>query len=620
MKKNIAHIVVDLPVSGPFDYIVPTEMQGQIVEGMRVHISFNRRLMVGFVVGFQEKSMFERLNTIIALLDTAPVFDVQALELSLQISAHYGCSQGEALALQLPLGLRKKTKVRFQPEGFSQQGSAGINTISPKISLFHDLGRQESWPIVLERVKKVISGGENVLVLVSEVSMIKGVKSELLKGIADDKLVVDQNKGTQKQISENWCALKQKSGVVLIGTRSSVFAPFSPCGLIIVFDEDQPSFKSEQSPAYHARVVALMRACLTGSDLIFVSGCPSADIWYAAHRDQWELRFFENKAQSVLNIVDLTNYKPGRNAFLNAPLQTAVRTALENGKRVLIFMNRRGFSTMTRCNQCGFGFKCERCDIHLTYIESKKSLVCCRCNLKKTLPRVCPSCSGAYLRSTGVGVEKLFGEMSRYYSEASVSCYDSDGADIKQDSQIVIATQAILMSKQRLNFDVIIHIDFDAELYRFDYKSAGRTFALLMTLKQMAKETLWVQTSMRDNYCLLAAQKNDWDAYYKEELTLREDIGVTPFRQLVSVHMRGEKEDIVFEQCKILYQLLCDKNFDGIEFSDPYPDVRPKLRDQYRFVITLTALQAKKILTVLKPVLKEMKKKRGVIVTLNVDL
>ena len=233
---------------------------------------------------------------------------------------------------------------------------------------------------------------------------------------------------------------------------------------------------------------------------------------------------------------------------------------------------------------------------------------------------MCPSCSGAYLRSTGVGVEKLVGEISRFFNQPNVTCVDRDGFDQKHDAQIVVSTKSIFMRPERFSFDMIIHIDFDSEFYLFDYRSAGRTFSQLMTLKQMAKEELWVQTSMSDNYCLRAAQKNDWDAFYREELALREEIGVTPFKELVSVHMRGEKEEVVFEQCKILYQLLCDRNDEDIEISDPYPDSKPKLRDKYRFVITLKGASARNILTGLKPVLKKMKKKRGVIVTLNVDL
>ncbi len=615
MKKNIAEIVVDLPVSGPFDYIVPVELQESITLGMRVQISFNRRLMVGFVVGFQEKSSFGRLNAIISLLDEAPVINRVAMQLSEEVASQYGCSVGQALAMQLPLGLRKKTKVRYVPE---HERAVKKNHGEPKIALFHDVGYRAGWQELFVRIQEVLTSKKSVLILVPEVAMVQQTKAMLQKEISAE-IFIDQ-KGTQKQTSEYWCTLKQSNPVVVIGTRSSVFAPISPCGLIVVVDEDRSAFKEEQSPSYQTRDVALMRTRLQGCNLVFLSSCPSPEIWYQAHKYKWEVTDFGAQNASALRIVDLTNFKPGRNAFLMPPLQMAIRDALEQQKRILIFMNRRGYFTMTRCNQCGFALKCERCDVHLTYIESKKEMVCCRCNFKRDLPKVCPSCNGSYLRSMGVGVEKLVDELSRFFTEVDVGCFDSDGHTKKNDAQIVVSTQSILMRPERNDFDIIVHIDFDSELYRFDYKNAGRTFSLLMTLKQMAKESLWVQTAMSDNYCLRAAQKNDWNAYYAQELELREEIGVTPFKELVSVHMRGEKEDVVFEQCQILYQLLNEKKIAGIDISDPYPDVKPKLRDKYRFVLTLKGTSAKMILTHLKPVLKEMKKKRGVVVTLNVDV
>ena len=167
--------------------------------------------------------------------------------------------------------------------------------------------------------------------------------------------------------------------------------------------------------------------------------------------------------------------------------------------------------------------------------------------------------------------------------------------------------------------DLIAVIQFDAELHRLDFRSAHKAFALLMHLRGLAKEKLLIQTRMTDNYVLKTAQKMDFGYFYRQELKYRRELNFPPYRHLVAVGLRAAQEDVVFEQSKTLYERLTKRGRKTIEISDPYPDVIAKLRGKYRYTILLKGKSVKGILTFVKSILKDFKRKRNTIITIDVD-
>lgn len=245
-------------------------------------------------------------------------------------------------------------------------------------------------------------------------------------------------------------------------------------------------------------------------------------------------------------------------------------------------------------------------------------MVCRLCNYKCELPKMCPQCSGAYLRSTGIGVEKLESEVSRLYPEAKVRRYDSGSEIFEKDADIIIATGAVFRQHEPWAASLAALLNFDDQIYHHDFRSGQKTFSLLVHLKQLAGETLLVQTRMADNYCLKAVKTMDFDRFYREELRLRRELQLPPYRNLVAVGLRGKKEQVVFEEGNELFELLKKQNLKGVDISDPHPDVNAKLRDQYRYTILLKGKSVKGILALIKSALKGFKK-RNVIIVINVD-
>lgn len=614
MLPKIAQVVVGLPVEGPFDYSVAASLQERIAVGQRVEILFNRRKRTGFVVRLKEKSAFPNLNPILSVLDTQPALDDRLLRLTRSFSGYYGCSWGEAMEAWLPAALRADTPADLKPRAACLQSPSG----KAREILVHDQSPDKRWAFLAEKICQCIEAKQGVIFLIPDASYVDLVEARLKASVSCPVIVWDRKVSPKKEL-EQWLTVREDNPVLVVGTRSAVFAPLARPGLIIIYDEESVMYKQPQTPHYHVHEVARMRSQEEGCEVVYVSSAPSAEVWEAARKGKWPRHTLEAEGLSAVQVVDMTNYNPRRSSILSFPLQDAISKTLADGGKIIVFMNRKGFSTRTHCNQCGFTLKCQRCNVNLTYLYAKKAMVCRHCHLRQDLPKLCPQCHTAYLRSTGTGGEKLESEAARLYPQARVGRYDSDSGAFPENADIVIATQAVLKVEGRLRFDLIAVIHFDAELHHQDFRCAQKAFALLVHLRQMAERKLLVQTRLSDNYCLEALRKADSDYFYKTELKHRRELGLPPYNHLVAVGLRGVAEDVVFNQATELFKVLEENRPPGVEISDPHADVNPKLRDKYRFTILLKGKSVKGILAFARKTLKEFRRKRRTVITVNVD-
>lgn len=629
MSPKIAQVVVGLPVEGPFDYAVPPVLMDKVAVGQRVRVLFNRRQRLGVIVGFKAKSLFKRLNPVLSCLDSLPVLDEKALAITKELSAYYACSWGEAIETWLPPALRTARPLEWTPPAPGEAQGTPVSFIK-NITLLHDKSPDKRWPLILDMIRKTLDANRSVVFLVPEAALVNFVVAHLTKAVSVPVVIFDKRASAAKEL-ERWIALREGKARVVVGTRSAVFAPAADLGLIVIYEEENTAYKQEQTPHYDARVLARMRAGVEGCSVVYVSSAPSAETWQQARKEKWQRITCEAERSSALQIVDMTNYNPQKTSILSFPLQNAIRDTLAQKGRVVLLMNRKGFTTRTHCRQCGFTVKCERCNVNLTYLYSRKVMVCRHCNFKAQLPKVCPQCHGGYLRSSGTGTEKLESEVARLYPQARVGRFDTNSKSFPRQTpynpkgistgqaDIVITTKAVLREQGTMDASLIGVINFDAELHHLDFRCGHHAFALLVRLRQLAAQKLLVQTRMMDNYALQAASKNDFEGFYKKELSLRKELGFPPYRHLVSIGVRGVNEDFAFEQAKELFARLEKDRSSRVEISDPHPDVNPKLRDKYRFTILLKGPSVKSILAFIKKALKDFSRKRNTIVTVNVD-
>ncbi|MBP9853942.1 MAG: primosomal protein N' [Candidatus Omnitrophica bacterium] len=614
MEKNIALVVVALPVDGPFDYSVQKDQMNQIEVGMRVKILFNRRKMMGFVVGFKEQSEFKTLNPILNILDNQPSISPLMLEWSKQVAEHYACSWGEILERLFPMALRKGHNIDYMDKEivFSRPGSAPIK------ELWVDVSAKEFWPDMIESIKHCVTAGESTILLAPDKSHANQIVRKISK-LIDVPIIHAEKKGKVAEQLSQYQKLVGKDPCVIIGTRSAVFSACPNVGQIIILDAENEIYKEEQSPHYQADFVAQVRAAVEGCRLILVTSNPSAEHWHMAKKEKWTVKQYPDKAQVQFQLVDMNNYNPQKTSILSFPLQNSLQKIFEQKGKALIYFNRKGFSTYTQCNQCGHALKCPRCNTNLNYVYSKKIMTCRSCNFHMELPSKCPQCKGAYLRSLGRGIEKLESEVHRYYPYVNVAVVDKDTKTIPSGTDIVLATSAIFNHTFKFSPDLVAVLQYDQEINRSDFRCSHKALSLLIKLRQLAKEKLIVQTRHPDDQSIMAAKTMDFSSFLDGELDNRKTLELPPYKQLIAVILRGTDEKKVLDATNLLALRFQEQAAEKVEVLDPYPDVRAKLRDQYRYIIMLKGKSNISLVHVVKDVLKNFKNKRNVIISVNVD-
>ena len=612
MTKKIAQVVVGLPIEGPFDYFLPDSFRAKAAIGSRVKVPFGPRWLTGYVVNLSEKSYFKKLKPVLSLLDVHPLIENHQLKFAKEFAAYYCCSLGEAIEAMLPSALRKGQEAAFD---FSVQNPVKRK---PQTILLHDQDGTKKWPFLFEKIKATLAQNQGVIFLVPVVSMLEALETKLKENINETVVILDKRLSAKKEL-KNWLEVKEGKAKLVIGSRSAIFAPVSNLGLIVIDEENNSAYKQEQSPFYHAREVAFLRSKINGADLILSSAAPSAEIWSLAKKKKVKIESFESERTPAVQIVDLSAFERKKFTLFSFPLKNTIEKVLLEKEKVLLLMNRRGFSTCTHCKQCGYTLKCKRCNANLIYLYSQKKMVCRHCNYTTQPPTLCLQCRSSYLRYSGAGIEKLESELARMFPQARLARYDKDSAILPVDFDILIATQAILKWKEKCTFAVSAVLQFDSELNHLDFRSSEKAFSLLCHLKGMTTKKLIVQTRMIDNYVLKAASKSNFEMFYKQELQFRRQLHLPPFFHLICLIVRGKKEDVVLEQANALCEHFQKADNKDIEINEPQVHVIPKLRDQYRFNIFLKSKEIAGAVRFVQNCLKSFKKKSGIIIAVDVD-
>ncbi len=615
MTNAIAQVVVGLPIEGPFDYFIPESLREKIAIGSRVGVFFGKRKLTGFTIGLKPKSLYPKLKPILSLLDSHPSLSPEILKFTKALAEYYGCSWGEALEICLPAALRKGRELNLSL--LESENPKLLET--PKHILLFDPGGQKRWPFLIDAIKAVRAQNQGVILLTAEAIYIDFIHEQLRSVFSEDMAVFGKTMTAKKELEE-WQKIKEGKVQIVLGTRSAIFSPVKNLGLIVILEEDQQAFKQEQSPHYHARDAAMLRSTIAGCRVIYASTAPSAEIWSLASKKNMDMISMEDETRVSAQLVDMSNYQWKKSSLLSIPLRSAIQKVLGAGGKAVLFLNRRGFSTRTRCNQCGFTLKCKRCDSNLIYLFHQKKMVCRHCSYSTVPLNLCPQCRGSYLKYSGMGSEKLESEVARQFPQAKVARFDKESHSFDNNFQVLIGTQALLHLRGKLSAEFIGVLQADAELNRNDFRSAQRTFSLLCGLRSMCKEKMFIQSSIIDNYCLKAFVKNDPQKFYREELKFRRQAGLPPFRTLIAISLRGKKEDAVFAHAQELCQKISsDPKAKTIEILDPQSDIVPKLRDKFRFTIMLKGKSKTTMLSVIQKTLKSFGKKSGMIVSVNVD-
>ncbi|MBF0489132.1 MAG: hypothetical protein HQL15_00755 [Candidatus Omnitrophica bacterium] len=581
----IAQVAFDLPLAEPFDYIIPPSLENRVSAGMRVEVLLGSRKRIGLVTGLLNHSSVDQLKSLRITLDKTPLLDAAQMALGYQLSAYYGCSLGEAL-FTIVRGCEK-----------DQVGPPVLKKSSSVLNLyFVPSGQYEA--VLASLIKPWAEKKQRVLVLVA------------------DQYIASSVEGLLKKYFTSWD--------YVIGTRSSVFRSLSDIGLVMMVDEDNPSFKQEQTPMYETRDVLLMRAKIEAIEVAFVSTTPTVEMMHLVDQKQVKLKEHPLKDTVKLQMVDLNNYKIMLRGILSPALLSPLESNLAQKRKTILVFNHRGSYAMTRC-ACGFVLKCQRCESPMLHSKVKKQYLCRHCNFQLSSDILCPSCHKKPVKgksswqSFGFGIEQLQKALQDKYPTARIETFERGAQEVLKDWDILIGTVALLRFKNQLKAELVAFLDIDSELNRMDMRSCFRAFSMVQHLRVMAQKQVLIQSRQMDHYVIRSLREDNRAIFYQEDMKIRRELGFSPFAHQVGIYFRGADPTEVEKAAQGVYQKLAQNKSSDEQIHAPSTEGVVNKRGQYRLNILLQGADVVAMIAFIKQVLKSIKRQAKVIITFNVD-
>lgn len=423
-------------------------------------------------------------------------------------------------------------------------------------------GKTEVYMRVCEAV---LNQGRTVIVLVPEIALSEQVGRRFRDRFGDDMVATLHSKLTTSARLGEWIRIRRGDARIVVGARTSVFAPLENIGAIIIDEEHESTYKSDHNPKYETVDIAYKRAEAHGAVLVMGSATPSVASYSRAKSGVYELLEMNERigesSMPVLETVDMKQeIKAGNTGVISRRLAEETDKALKRGEQVIYFLNRRGFSTQILCPDCGYKMTCPDCGITLTYHKSVNAAVCHYCSRKFPLPDKCPDCGNKFIRYAGTGTEKVEESVSALWPQAKVARFDLDTAANTEDSgkvisdfqkgltDILVGTQILAKGLDFRNVGLVGIINADVSLNIPDYRSPERTFQLITQVSGRAgraggESRVIIQTYDPESDVIQEAAAGDYESFYEAELLHRNIMNYPPYSDIIAVGFVSESEE-----------------------------------------------------------------------------
>lgn len=541
---------------------------------------------------------------------------------------------------------RKTEKEPFQANYFQKKAIKEIELYigdngRSDVFLLHGVTGSGKTEVYLQLVEKVLKKEQGAIILVPEIALAPVMVRKFYSRFGAEIAVLHSNL-SQGERYDQWRRLKNGEAQIAIGARSAVFAPVQNLGLIIIDEEHETSYKQSSYPYYHAREVAIKRAKIYGIPLILGTATPSLKSFYLAEKGYFKYislpERINQKEMPPVELIDMRDeIDKGNLSIFSGKLKDSIDRALARDEQVLLFLNRRGYSSFVLCRECGHVVKCKNCDISLTYHDKESLLRCHYCDYSRKIPANCPECGSKYIKKFGIGTEKLEEEVKKYFPEAVVDRMDVDTTSTKgahreildrlekNKTDILIGTQMIAKGHDYPGISVVGVITADTILNLPDFRSSERTFQLITqvagrTGRGSKKGKVIVQTYTPGHYSLKAAQNHDYESFSKKELKLRAQLNYPPFSKLVNIIVLGKDDELTRKAVLDLDRFLQKDNKKIDEILGPSPAPIERIRNKYRWQIILKFNKYKERNSVLKGISKNFFPYNNDKVNFNIDV
>ena len=463
--------------------------------------------------------------------------------------------------------------------------------------------------VYMRMVEEVLEKNQSAIVLVPEISLTPQM-IERFKGRFGRNVALFHSKLSDGERFDEWFRVKEGKAKLVVGARSAIFLPVKNLGLIIIDEEHENTYKSDQNPKYQTKEVAEFLSEEKGCRVVLGSATPTIETYYRALTGDLKLLELnsrvDGKAMPPMKIVDMRNeLRSGNISLFSRELFRDMQEKLSKGEQIILFLNRRGFSTFVSCRSCGYVFKCEECDISMTYHRSGL-LVCHYCGKTKRAPKKCPKCDSKYVKFFGAGTERVEEEVKKYFKDARVLRMDVDttrGKDSYEKiyntfkegkADILIGTQMISKGLDFKNVTLVGILAADMSINIPDYRAAERTFQIITQVAGRAgrgenQGKVVIQTYTPEHYSLEYAVNYDYEGFYEKEFTVRALMRYPPFGKILLINGISKKEELLKNFMHKIFNMikpLAEKELE-VDVLGPIPCLVSKVKENYRWQIVI---------------------------------
>jgi primosomal protein N' (replication factor Y) (superfamily II helicase) len=493
--------------------------------------------------------------------------------------------------------------------------------------LLHGITGSGKTAVYLACMRQVLEQGRSSILLVPEIGLTPAVAADLHQVFGDEVAILHSGLSDGER-AEQWHRIRRGEARVVAGTRSAVFAPVSDLALIIVDEEQDSSYKQEETPRYHARDVAVMRAKMAGAVVALGSATPSLESYYNAKKNKYALVELPDRVEKrplpEVEIVDMRQefQETGQEQVISRKLAEEIRERLEKREQVMVLLNRRGYSPVVLCRACGKTLQCKNCAVSMTHHKRERKMECHYCGNVERIPHKCAHCGSEYVHFVGTGSEKLEELLHGMFPQARIGRLDRDTVRGREDFEhalnalnegaldMLVGTQMIAKGHDIHGVTLVGVVGADMALGLPDFRAAERTFQLLTQVAGRAGRGQYpgkviLQTYFQDHYAVQFAARHDFAGFYDKELQFRAWMHYPPYSAIANVLIRSEKLDEALTWSGELGRWFEKTRHEGIRVLGPAAAPIMRLKRDYRYHFILKSPSREKMNALLRAMLAE---------------
>jgi primosomal protein N' (replication factor Y) len=584
--------------------------------------------------GRLNKNQRRLVDTLAATGGRVPVETMKALDVP-RTTLGTLIKRGLVEVIEEPAGFAvSHSKPRSSPFAFDFNSAqqAALNRLREAVDarkfsgiLLHGVTGSGKTAVYLAGMRAVLEAGRSAILLVPEIGLTPAVAADLHQ-IFGDEVAILHSALSDKERAQQWHRIKSGDARMVVGTRSAVFAPVADLALIIVDEEHDSSYKQEETPRYHARDIAVVRAKMTNATVVLGSATPSLESYFNAKKNKYALVELPDRVEQrplpEVEIIDMRQefQETGHEQVISRKLAAEIKDRFDRKEQVMVLLNRRGYSPVVLCRTCGKTLECQNCAIALTHHKREHKMICHYCGYTAPVPKACVHCGSEYVYFLGTGSEKLEELLHGMFPQARIARLDRDTVRGHEDFErtlnalsegeldLLVGTQMIAKGHDIHGVTLVGVVGADSALGLPDFRAAERTFQLLTQVAGRAGRgqspgKVILQTYFQDHYAVQYAARHDFAGFYDKELRFRSWMHYPPYSALANVLIRSDKLDEALQWSGTLGKWFEQSRHEGVRVLGPAAAPILRLKRDYRYHFVLKSPSREKLNSTLRAML-----------------